>query len=191
MIIGITGGTGAGKTTALSVLKELGAVIIDCDHVYHELLKSSEAMQDELFLNFPDAFVNGMLDRKRLGAVVFSDDVLLNKLNNITNKYILNRVTDLAQSAKAAAIDAILLIESGLSNKCDYTVAVTAPMEKRIERIMARDGVSREYAVMRVNAQKSDDFYRLNCDYVLINDGSESIFRQKCEKLFKEILGGM
>lgn len=191
MIIGITGGTGAGKTTALSVLKELGAVIIDCDHVYHELLKSSEAMQDELFLNFPDAFVNGMLDRKRLGTVVFSDDVLLNKLNNITNKYILNRVTDLAKSAKAAAIDAILLIESGLSNKCDYTVAVTAPMEKRIERIIARDGVSREYAVMRVNAQKSDDFYRLNCDYVLINDGSESIFRQKCEKLFKEILGGM
>ena len=191
MIIGITGGTGAGKTTALSVLQELGAVIIDCDQVYHELLKSSEALQNELFLNFPAAFVDGSLNRKRLGAIVFSDDALLDKLNDITNKYILNRVSELAQGVPAAAIDAILLVESGLADKCDCTVAVAAPAEERIKRIMAIDWVRREYDVMRVNAQKSDDFYRSNCDYLLMNDGSESIFRQKCEKLFREILGGI
>lgn len=190
MIIGITGGTGAGKTTALEVLETFGAKIIDCDKVYHELLDTSVPMRCELFDSFPDAFEDGKFYRKKLGFIVFQDADALKKLNAITDKYVIESVEELTQNAELSAIDAISLIESGLSAKCDVTVCVLAPTLKRIERIMARDNVSFEYAKLRVTAQKSDDFYSSNCDYTLMNDSSEGIFRLRCEKLFSEILGG-
>ena len=190
MIIGITGGTGAGKTTALNVLKTFGAVIIDCDKVYHELLESSEEMLGELRECFPDAFTNGSFDRKKLGSIVFSDDKALKRLNSITDKYVIQCVNELTKKAEISAVDAIALIESGISKNCDCTVAVIAPSELRIQRIMKRDNLSREYAELRVKAQKPDDFYISNCDYTLINDGDEGIFRLRCEKLFSDILGG-
>lgn len=190
MIIGITGGTGAGKTTALEVLKSFGAVIIDCDSVYHELLQTSDAMLNELRETFPRAFMENKFDRKRLGELVFADAESLRVLNNITNKYIIEKVTVMAETADISAVDAILLVESGLADKCDFTVAVIAPRDKRVERIMQRDGISREYAELRVNAQKADEYYRANCDYILVNDSDESIFKIKCEKLFSKITGG-
>lgn len=191
MIIGITGGTGAGKSTALDVLKTFGAVIIDCDKVYHELLETSKPMLRELQENFPDAFIDGSFDRKRLGSIVFSDADALKRLNTITDKYVIQRVDELTKNAELSAVDAIALIESGLSDRCDCTVCVLAPAEMRIRRIMARDGLSYDYAKLRVNAQKTDDFYKSNCDYTLINDGDEGIFRHKCEKLFSNIIGGV
>lgn len=190
MIIGITGGTGAGKTTALDVLKSFGAVIIDCDSVYNELLRTSDAMLNELRESFPRAFAESGFDRKRLGELVFADAEALHVLNNITNKYIIEQVTVMADKADISAIDAILLVESGLADKCDFTVAVIAPRDKRVQRIMQRDGISREYAELRVNAQKADEYYRANCDYILVNDSDESIFKIKCEKLFSKITGG-
>jgi dephospho-CoA kinase len=190
MMIGITGGTGAGKTTALDVLRELGALIIDCDRVYYELLDTDGDMKAELSDAFPESFENGELNRKKLGEKVFSDPYKLNELNGIIYKYVMARVMELASTAEISAVDAISLIESGLNKRCDCTVAVIAPRDERVRRIMLRDGVSREYAEMRVAAQKPDDFYEENCDYVLINDGDEEFFRQKCEMLFKNISGG-
>jgi dephospho-CoA kinase len=193
-IIGITGGTGAGKTTALEAVKQLGGIVIDCDQVYHQLLAGSDDMLQQLRENFPGAFENGKFDRKALGRIVFSDENALQKLNGITHKFVGMEVDKiLADFARAggelAAIDAIALIESGLGKKCDACVCITAPKEVRAKRIMERENIAYEYALMRIQAQKSDEFFRENCDYVLNNDGSLSKeeFEAQCRKVFEKI----
>ena len=86
-----------------------------------------------------------------------------------------------------AAIDAILLNESGMDKMCDITVAVTAPVEVRAARIMKRENISREYAMLRINAQQSDGFYRENCDKVLVNDcAAVEDFEERCRRYFQQ-----
>lgn len=175
-IIGITGPTGAGKTTALKELEKLGVSIIDCDAVYHEMLKSDIALQNELESAFgPLKDENGVFDRKKLGGVVFRDPAALERLNSIVYPRIGRAVDLLLEQARqegkpAAAIDGITLIESGLGVRCDTTVAVLAPVEERIRRICLREGISPEYARARVNAQKQDEYFRANCKHILMND---------------------
>ena len=195
IVIGLTGGTGAGKTTALTVLKEYGAYIIDCDAVYHELLANDKAMQQEICERFGMDFEAGF-DRKALGRVVFGDEKALADLSTMTHRYVNREVARLLKEAenegrKCAAVDAIMLIESGGKSYCDTTVAVLAPAEIRTERIMAREGISREYAQMRINSQKNDDFFKENCDRILTNDCKDvSEFENRCRLLFERILGG-
>ncbi len=192
-IIGITGGTGCGKTTALNVLTDMGALILDCDKVYHELLDSSAALLADLNEAFPGSVQEGHVDTKALGRIVFNDDEKLMELNKITHRHILEETgRRLEQHAmnggKIAALDAIELISSGLGEECYTTLAVLADRELRAERIMARDGVSREYALMRIDAQKPDSYFIENCEHVLYNNADAEEFRAKCSKLFKEVL---
>ena len=191
-VIGITGGTGGGKTTALELLREMGALVIDCDQVYHRLLAESESMLAEMRGRFPAAFAGGF-DRKRLGQIVFGDPGALAALNAITHRYVCQAVDEaLTEHARMggslAAIDAIGLIESGLGEKCTAVVGVTAPEVLRIQRLMAREGISREYAAMRIAAQKPESFFREHCDAVLVNDGSLEAFRARCRALLEDII---
>lgn len=192
-VIGITGGTGCGKTTALNELKKRGALIIDCDALYHGLLQSDEPMITELKASFPGAVVDGGLDRKALGGIVFSDSAALSRLNSITHRHVDRALTELMrQHAMAggslAAIDAIELISSGVSKRCAATIAVTADRELRIQRIMARDGISREYAAMRVDAQKPDSYFAENCDYVIKNNSDRAEFTNGFDRIIQEVL---
>lgn len=191
LIVGITGGTGCGKTTGLNVLKEQGALVIDCDAVYHELLINSEEMLGEIRSQFPGSFVNDTFDRKALGAIVFSDENALKILNAITHKYVGMEVKRLLRAhamagGNMAVIDAIELISSGLANICDFTVGVTASEETRISRIMERDNISREYAQMRVSAQKPMSYFEENCDYTIANDSSKEEFIYNFKTLIEE-----
>ncbi len=195
-IIGITGGTGGGKTSALRALQSLGALVIDCDALYHELLLQSAEMIGEINSRFEGVVMDGTLDRKALGKIVFSDSTALSALNEITHKFVMAEVRfRLTQwedgGGTLAAIDAIALIESGLGVLCSIIVGVTAPFDIRVGRIMARDGLSEEYAKLRINAQKPDSYFYDNCDYVLISD-SDTVeqFEEKCVIFFKQILGG-
>lgn len=194
-VIGITGPTGAGKTTALNELEKLGGVVIDCDAVYHELLKSNTTLQNELEARFGALKdENGVFDRKKLGSVVFHDPAALADLNAIAHRYVVWAVKDILKDAEekscpAAAVDAIALFESGLADLCDTTLAITAPAEIRVERIMAREGISREYAQSRVNAQNTEEFYTSRCQYTLRNDcASAAQFGARANQLFREIL---
>ena len=181
MIIGITGGTGCGKTTLLHLIAEFGGRVIDCDAVYHQLLASDKELLSAIEKRFPGTVENGILNRKALGTLVFSDPAALQELNTITHKAVSAEVRRLlTPPPELAAIDAFALFESGLSELCQLTVAVTAPREDRIRRLMRRDHICEEYAAARIDAQlPQEEFVRL-CDRHLINDGTQDQFREKC-----------
>ncbi|NLL38449.1 MAG: dephospho-CoA kinase [Clostridiales bacterium] len=192
-IVGITGGTGSGKTTALKVLEELGARVIDCDRLYHELLEKNEDMKSEIDESFKGVVINGFVDRKKLGKMVFSSPDLLEKLNAITHKYVDREVKRIIEEERqcgreAVGIDAIALIESGLNELCDTVVGIVAPDDTRIKRIMIREGISEEYARLRLRAQKPQEWFEKNCDLVLYNNGTVEEFKRLCSEQFKKIL---
>ena len=181
MIIGITGGTGCGKTTLLDMIRQAGGLVLDCDAIYHQLLKTDQGLLSAIDSRFPGCVEKGELDRKKLGAIVFADESALLDLNTITHGAVKREVEErLAEKPALAAIDAIGLIEGNLAPLCDVTVAITAPEEDRITRLMARDNISREYATSRIRAQKPESWFRENCDYVLENNGTLAHFQQKC-----------
>ncbi len=187
-VIGITGGSGSGKTTLLRAAEELGAVCIDCDALYHELLRENRDMLSELEEHFPEAFVAGF-DRKKLGNVVFSDESKLLLLNQITHRYVCAEVEKRIRGAKLAAIDAIALFESGLAKLCDVTIAVTAPEEVRLARLQERDGISRDYALSRIRAQKSDAEFSALADYTVQSCGDSPLeYIQSCKQFLKGVI---
>ena len=180
-IIGITGGSGCGKTTLLRCIEEKGGLVLDCDAIYHRLLQTDEALLASIENRFPGVVENGQLQRKKLGAIVFSDEQALSDLNKITHAAVKNEVLRQLQSTpKLAAIDAIGLFEGGLACLCDITVAVTAPTEHRLCRLMARDGITEEYARQRIAAQLTCEEFSAMCQYSLENDGDICEFRAKC-----------
>ena len=192
--IGITGPTGCGKTTFLREIRALGGEVVDCDALYYELLQTDPDLRAALEEAFGDVFLpDGSLNRPKLAACVFASAEQLAQLNEIVFFYIGRAVRTRkmqAQSDGAAlfAIDAINLIESGLAEICDTTVAILAPENIRLARIMARDGLSAQAAKARIDAQKKDDFYRANCQYLLINDTTIEAFRERARRFLNSII---
>ena len=181
MIIGITGGTGCGKTTLLKVIEEKGGLILDCDAIYHQLLATDEKLLNAIEIRFPGTVEDGKLQRKKLGSIVFSDKNALLDLNKITHSAVKAEVLRQLETApKLAAIDAIALFEAGLAELCDITVAVTAPVEDRVRRLMLRDQISEEYARSRIAAQHEEAWFRQRCSCILENNGTQIQFREKC-----------
>lgn len=187
MILGITGGTGCGKTTLLNEIRRMDGSVFDCDAIYHHLLCTDERMLGAIQARFPAAFSSGILDRKALGRIVFSDPDALAVLNGITHPCVRREVTRrLSDTSGLAAIDAISLFEAGLDRLCDVTVAVTAPQALRIARLCKRDGISPDYARARIAAQHDDAWFADRCDYVLVNDGGIDAFATKCVAFLQE-----
>lgn len=181
MILGITGGTGCGKTTLLDEIRRAGGTVLDCDAIYHTLLRTDDRMLAALKTRFPDAFSGGAFDRKALGRIVFADEAALADLNAITHACVRREVErQLRAKPSLAAIDAIALFEAGLDALCDVTIAVAAPLDARIMRLCARDGITREYALSRIRAQHENAWFSARCDYTLTNDSDPSTFRSKC-----------
>ncbi len=192
-VIGITGGTGAGKSTALDILQSMGALVLDCDGIYHRLTEESPKLRAELEARFGGVYKNGKLDRKRLGGLVFGDPKALLELNAITHAHVYREVERLLKEhamngGTLAAVDAVALIESGLSSLCTAVFAVTAERETRIGRIMAREGIPREYAERRVDAQKNDEFFVKNCGMILENNGTKEEFAALSRAAFTEVI---
>ena len=193
-IIGITGPSGAGKSLLCKYISEAGIPCINADEVYHSMLtphslcvtKISEALGGDLIS------ADGSLDRAALSARVFGDKEKLLLLNSTVLPLVIDEIERmisslLGQDHSVIAVDAPTLIESGFNKKCDLVISVLSPAQTRIERIMARDKISRERAEARVRAQRDDSFYVSNSDVVLINDSDEKAFAAEVRKLVTEL----
>jgi len=197
IVIGITGGSGTGKTTALQAINDLGGVIIDCDAVYHTLLETSEDLKQEIVSEFPSVQFEYGVNRSELARIVFSFPEKLQRLSEITHPHILKETRRLLKKAEEhgiliGAVDAAALVESGFSRICNLVVGVIAPQEDRIRRIMLRDGISREMAQLRISAQQPDSFYEKYCDQILVNDKkTKDEFQIFCRNFFSNILKGI
>ena len=190
LIFGITGGTGAGKTSALHALERLGGCILDCDALYHEMLSTDVALRAALTAAFGDVFCpDGSLDRQKLGNVVFQDPSAMAQLNAIVYAHLVPEAARRAEGHDVVGFDAINVIESGMSLLCCRTVGIIAPAEVRVRRIMARDGIDERYARMRIAAQKDDTFYHENCTDVLANaEATPQAFEEKALAFFARLI---
>lgn len=190
LIVGLTGGTGAGKTSALAALEDLGGTVLDCDAVYHQMLRTDPALREAITAAFGPVFCpDGSLDRQKLGTLVFSDHAALDRLNAIVYEYLPPELLRRAQGHTLVGLDAISLMESGLGRLCACTVAVLAPAEDRVRRIMVRDDISEDYARLRISAQQPDVFYRERCSHILENNcATPAQFRDQARIFFRSML---
>ena len=193
-IIGICGGSGSGKGTVGKLFNKENIPVIDTDALYHELTSADSPCLRELVALFGDSIVvSGALDRRALANIVFATGAEERRaqLNTVTHRHILDRAREiLSQYEKDgfsyAAVDAPLLFESGFNKECDVIVCVVSPKEQRIARIMLRDGITREAAEHRIDAQLSDSFIIENSDFVIYNDATEEdLARAVCDVIRK------
>lgn len=193
-ILGLTGGSGTGKSAASTAFVSLGCAVIDADASYRALCDTCTPMLEEIQSVFFDVLSsNGKLDRKKLGAIVFADPDKLLQLNAITHPYIRQAAREAfaayEQEGYALCIyDAPVLFEGGMETLCDKTCAVLANRETRIARIMGRDSITREYAALRIDAQPDDAFYRARCNYFIQNDADLDTLYAQVRRIYDDIL---
>ncbi len=190
-IIGVTGGSGVGKTLVLRMLEQCGLFAIDADTVYHTLLERDRNLQNELITRFPGIETEDGIDRKRLGNIVFTDAQALEDLNHITHKHVMKKLRALLKDAalrgaRAAAVDAAALFESGFDRECDFTVGITARQSLRVSRVLSRDGLDEAYVTTRIKAQKNDDFYRTHCTFLIENNGDLDSLRENVARILEK-----
>ncbi len=191
MLIGLTGKTGAGKSTVSRYLKEKGAYIIDGDIVAREILVDNPELLNTLAEKFgSDILEDGVLNRKKLAEKAFSTPENTLLLNSIMHPAINDKIQCEANEAfknhNVVIVDAAAIIESGYADTCDKLIVVTAPEEIRKERIMKRDNISEKDAMIRINGQKNDDFYFSKADYIIKNYEPFS-FENELEEIIKNI----
>ena len=193
LVIGLTGPSGAGKGEVSKLFAAHGIPVIDADRVYHSLLIPPSACLYELVYTFGPQILapDQTLNRKALGEIVFSDETMLAKLNEITHRYVMaairKKMDDLRRNeVRAAILDAPQLFEAGANKDCNIIVSVLADRETRIERILRRDGIDRDAATRRIDSQKSDEFFRKHSDYIIENNGNLYTVLPMIQKILTE-----
>lgn len=194
-IIGLTGQTGAGKSTVRDLLEKEGMAVIDADSVSHGITENDLNCIVAIVDRFSVFMLNekGTINRKALGRRVFSDSKELLTLNKIIFPYITKSVKQKIEACKAKGaqnivIDGATIIESDCVNLCNTVISVVADEETRVKRIIKRDGITETDAKRRVSSQKPDEFYTEKSDFVIRNDGSEEELRKNVNSVLKNML---
>ena len=194
LVIGLTGPTGAGKGTVAEIFEGYGIPIINADRVYHELITPPSSCLQELTEAFGKEILlaDGSLDRRALGSIVFNDPAARERLNTITHRYVMEEVKTQMEHLRrdgvpVAVFDAPQLFEAGAEKACTAVISVLADRGFRLERIMARDGITAESAIRRIFAQKSDEFFKTHSDYVIENNGRIEQLAPQVHRILKEL----
>lgn len=196
-VLGLTGPSGAGKGELAAAFAHYDVPSLDTDAIYHRLLIPPSPCLDALVDAFGPSILTPerTLDRPALAAIVFAADaspILHQTLNQITHRFILDETRAQIEAyrragKRAVLVDAPLLYESGFDRECDQVIAVIAPRQTRIERIMRRDGIDLAAAEARLRAQKEDEFYTHRANFVVVNDGERTHLAKSAADILSEI----
>ncbi len=185
-VIGLTGMSGAGKSTACKMFREAGFYVIDCDGICREVVKKGKPCLKEIASGFGSEILTaeGELNRRLMGKIIFSDPDKRIKLNGIMYPFVSYSVIKqiIFSNSEYTVLDAPTLFESGLENICEKIVSVAADKEVLINRITVRDGITREEAKNRLDSQYDADFFREKSDMLIMNNGSEEELSRKINK---------
>jgi dephospho-CoA kinase len=188
-IIGLTGGIGSGKSTLLAWLRSNGIPCFESDIVGKQLL-NGQLKQDVIDCFGPELYPNDVLDTKRMAQLVFQDKEALEKLNNLVHPVVWKAFKDFVEKNKNAQIlvkEAAILFETGAYKSCDFVILVCAPLEKRISRVIQRDGVKRAEVLARMSKQWDDNKKSALADFLIENDSLELAIEQ-LEAILKKLL---
>ncbi|MDK2799936.1 MAG: dephospho-CoA kinase [Clostridiales bacterium] len=194
-VIGLTGGTGSGKSTVANIAKDLGAKVIDADIIARQIVQKGQKALEEIVQHFGKDILleNGELNRRKLGSIVFADKEKLKLLNKITHKYIIQKIHEeieietLKKEYDIIIVDAAVLIESGLYELCDMVWVVVADKEERIKRIMKRDSLSLEEANNRINSQMTEEEMKNYASAIINNNKDIECIRFQVTQLINQI----
>jgi dephospho-CoA kinase len=189
LTVGLTGGIGSGKSAALAALAALGAVVIDADDVARDVIATGTPGFDQVASVFGSDAVgtDGRVDRQRLAALVFADDEARARLEAIVHPLVREHTRRLiaATDPSAIVVNAVpLLVEAGLVGEYDVVVVVYAPLEVRLQRLLASRAMTRAGALARIAAQASDDDRARAATWVLVNDGTLDDLRARVTQLW-------
>lgn len=179
--IGLTGGIGSGKSTVAKVFESLGIPVYYADNAAKELMNSDESLKKAIKDRFGvRAYVDDKLDQQYIASIVFNDAEKLEALNSIVHPATINDAIKWSnlQTTAYTIKEAALLFESGADKMLDYVIGVTAPESLRIERVMKRDGVSREEVLKRLKRQMDEEKKISLCDFILVNDETQLLIPQ-------------
>ena len=191
-VVGLTGQSGAGKSTVSEIFSDCGLPVIDCDKTARRAADIPEFLSD-IKAVFPDGVEDGKLLRQKIGALVFNDRKKLAQYEGIIFPYIVydifREIRELKTRSGIVVLDAPTLFESGLNEICSYVISVVAPFDMKLKRILERDGVPVELAKSRLSSQNSEKFFYDRSDAVINNSGSLDELREKalsCARAVKE-----
>ena len=193
--VGVTGGIGSGKSSAVQVLADLGAVVIDADRVGHEVYAPGTVGFDQVVAAFGAGIVgdDGAIDRKRLGPIVFGDPAALARLNAIVHPLIRDAVAARIAAERRSGgapivVEAALLIEAKWDALVDEVWLVVARREVIEERLTSQRGMDPAAVAARIRAQLTDEERRAHADVVIDNSGTREALRAHVERLWRERL---
>ena len=195
-VIGLTGQSGAGKTTVSHIFEENGFAVINCDEIARICTQMGSECNKKLARVFPECFDEKLsLDRKAISKIIFSDKKMLEKFDSIVYPFITRlikeKINELSEVSQYILLDAPTLFESGTDKLCSVKTAVVADFEKRLERITIRDNIDKELAEKRFASQLSAEFFCKNCDYVIYNNGKLEDTINKTLKVIRTIKEGI
>lgn len=194
MVVGLTGQTGAGKSTVSDYLRENGMAVIDADKVAREVVETGSACIADIALEFGCEYINadGTLNRKKMAKTVFTDKAKLKKLNALMFPYIIRRLCEEIERSRREGegiivLDAPTLFESGADRECDYVVSVIADEQSRKERIIRRDGLTQQEAQERISAQHDEEYYKSRSDEILENNEGVDSLKNRTSALISRL----
>ena len=194
--IGLTGGIGTGKSTASKILEKLGAYIFDADKEAKKVLLTNETIKSELISEFGTDIMtgDGNVDNNKLARVAFQDQDHQLRLNTIIHPYVFNEIDKNFDRELDGGkhdifvVDAALIYESGADTHMDYVIVITALIKTRMERALARETLSREEILKRMDLQWSEEEKIALADFVIHNDGPEKELIKNITDIYKELV---